>query len=624
MKKILITSLLFLFSYLLFSNNNYEKNADAVIEEYNHDFYIDSPKNAKLKVYIRIKVLNKNGDEFAEFAEYYDPFKRILFFDGKIYDSTNKRIRRIGMSDLNDNSLINNFSTYEDNRIKTYSPNIRKYPYTVEYSYQITYNGILNIPRWQPQFDYNLAVLKSRLKVYVPKDLEIKYKNYNIDNPTVITEKNKTVLSWETSDLEAIEYENHHIRFSNFAPTIYLAPNNFKIGNYEGNMSSWESFGNWINDLIKDQYVIPDKLKTEIDNLITNDTNKIEIAKKIYRFVQNNTRYVSIQLGIGGWKPFSANEVYNLGYGDCKALTNYTKALLSYCNIDSHYALIKAGKYSYDIDTSFPSNQFNHAILCLPIDKDTVWLECTSQTAPFGYLGNFTDNRHALIIKENKSKIVKTISYNSEKNIQIRKANISINNLGNVTGKINTFFSGVLYENVSYMMGLGKERQQELLYKKHNINNLKINNFKIGVNRQRIPTAMEYLTVEIPKYSTISGSRLFLSLNLMNKSTYIPKEQDNRISPIKINTGYHDIDSIRYTYPDKFAIEYIPNDISIKNSFGEYNIKMQVNKNEILYIRNLIIYEGIYPASEYNNFYSFFADISKFDKSKCILKKKEL
>ncbi|MDP4989490.1 MAG: DUF3857 domain-containing protein, partial [Polaribacter sp.] len=108
--------------------------------------------------------------------------------------------------------------------------------------------------------------------------------------------------------------------------------------------------------------------------------------------MQQKTRYISVQIGIGGWEPIAANLVDDVGYGDCKGLTNYTKALLDVADVTAYYTVVYADD-RIDVDKDFSSLQGNHVILNIPNNGKDVWLECTSQTMPFGFLGDFTDDR---------------------------------------------------------------------------------------------------------------------------------------------------------------------------------------------------------------------------------------
>src|SRR5690606_36041786 len=99
-------------------------------------------------------------------------------------------------------------------------------------------------------------------------------------------------------------------------------------------------------------------------------------------------------------------------YGDCKALSNYMKALLKEAQIPSQLVIVKAGK-NKDLWADFSAiGQANHMILCVPMVKDTVWLECTSQRNPYNYLGSFTGDRNVILVSDEGGKVVKTPKLN--------------------------------------------------------------------------------------------------------------------------------------------------------------------------------------------------------------------
>src|SRR5690606_888532 len=119
---------------------------------------------------------------------------------------------------------------------------------------------------------------------------------------------------------------------------------------------------------------LPAHIAQQVKALTSGITDVKEKITVLYNYLQKNTRYISIQLGIGGWQPFDDSYVAKNGYGDCKALTNYMQSLLTSANIPSFYTLVYAGasgtaKNRFVPD--LPSQQFNHVVICVPTGKDS-------------------------------------------------------------------------------------------------------------------------------------------------------------------------------------------------------------------------------------------------------------
>ena len=140
--------------------------------------------------------------------------------------------------------------------------------------------------------------------------------------------------------------------------------------------------GKWFYDeILYGTTDLPEETKIKIKNLVGNEKDPLKIAEIVYKYMQEKTRYVSIQEGIGGWKPMLAKDVDKLGYGDCKALTNYTRALLDAVGVVSYYTRLYGETDKKEIYADIVSFQSNHVILAIPDKSNYVWLECTNQTS---------------------------------------------------------------------------------------------------------------------------------------------------------------------------------------------------------------------------------------------------
>ena len=321
--------------------------------------------------------------------------------------------------------------------------------------------------------------------------------------------------------------------------------------------------------------------------------------------MQGKTRYINISLGIGGWKPFDASVVDKLGYGDCKALTNYMKTILDTMGIRSYFAFVLAGQDESDIDTSFPSSQFNHVFICVPLKTDTIWLECTNQKNPFGFVGSFTANRHALIVTPEGGKLVQTPNLSAEDNLQMRKAEVTVDEEGNGTAVVTTKYTGFQYDDrIPYFFANADDQKKELL-EDIDIPSFKIDKWNYTRDEGNFPCITENLQLQLENYTATSGKRIFLTLNLMNKSDNIPASLKSRKTNVLFHWSYIDTDTIIYNLPENLKVEFLPEMKEIKSEFGIYTAIVKVEGNKLIYIRSFKHNNGQYPASKYNNYINF-------------------
>jgi hypothetical protein len=257
------------------------------------------------------------------------------------------------------------------------------------------------------------------------------------------------------------------------------------------------------------------------------------------------------------------------------------------------------------------------------MQKDTVWLECTSQTEAFGYSGSFTGNRHALLITPEGGKIARTPIYNASHNVQKRVATIKLDALGNGFSSIETFYSGLLQDELSQVFTATVEDQKEWLHKHVSFPSYTIQKFEFIQKKDRIPTITEKLAVAVNKCASFSGKRIFITPNLLNQVKWNLPPDENRTIDIVNDYAYTTEDIISYQIPEgSFHPEFLPETQNITSAFGEYNATFKLEGNAITYTRTLKMNKGRFPGNSYQALQQFYKKISQADKLQIVLASK--
>jgi hypothetical protein len=589
--------------------------AVAVIRDSKTVVDMRSPTNVSINITKAVTVFNKTGERYGELVLFYDKNISIKGVKGEILNEFGKPLSKFSLSNFKDESAINDFSLYEDSRIKYYIPQVTEYPYTIVYTYEVKHKQNLIIPEWRPVPGFDVSVEKSSYEfIHSPGDeLRVHTVNYAAKPEEVVAEKQQSLL-WKVTDVRAIKHEAFSPNEDHYFTSVRIAPKNFSYYNFKGSYTDWQGLGQLSYDyLLKDRRELPPETIETIKELVKNEADVKTKAKKIYQYMQQKTRYISVQIGIGGFRPIKAAEVDRLGYGDCKGLVNYMQSLLDVAGIESYYCVVSAGEDKTSLIPSFASmEQGNHIILCLPLKGDTTWLECTSQDAPFGYLGSFTDDRWVLACTENGGKLLRTPKFEPASSVQKRNADLTLYKNGNVEGTLTTSFKGSQFENHYFLLNkLGAEREKQLKYI-YDINNITFTNIDLSADKN-IPVFNEKLAVSINNYAAVNNGKLFIAPNLFNVKRTVPSVR-NRELPFEIKRGYVDIDSVTFKLADGIVPVLFPKNIKIENKFGFYEVDIRMKDKQISYYRKLMLNDGKYTSTDYEAFETFINEVAGNDK----------
>lgn len=599
-------------------------NANTIIRKSSIEITIEAIDKQVIRRKRIVTILNKQGDKNADLYQHYNNDTRINNLSVKIYDGLGNELKKYSKRKFIDVSAVDGGTLYSDAKVKyiDYTPTI--YPYTVVFESEVQNSSTGFIPKWYPIETYGVSVEKSVYKINNPKNLIIRKKENNFNEYTISNLSQGSTIYYKLLNQPAKKYEQNSLAFFNIMPNLLVALNTFSLKGIQGNGSNWKEFGKWINNkLLLGKQKLNEATIKEVKELVKNTTSNVEKAKIIYKYMQDKTRYISVQIGIGGWAPIEASEVDKVGYGDCKGLTNYTKALLDAVGVTSNYTVVYAQKRR-DIDKDFPSIQGNHIILNLPNNGNDIWLECTSQTMPFGFLGDFTDDRNVLVITPEGGVIKRTPAYKNETNLQTTKAKIILDKKGNITANVERISKGTQYDSKFH---IEKKTEEDLIkYYKSNTwdynNNLEIVSASIHNNKKDV-IFTEKIKTTINEFASINDSEYLFRPNVFNKYSYVPKRYRNRTLPLKVSRGFLDKDEFTIIIPNEYNIDALPQQKELKTKFGIYKISItKIDDTTLLYKKYFLLKDGIYPKEDYKKYRKFLRSVSKLENSRIALIKK--
>lgn len=629
--------LIFLFIFLSFSVFAQKKeylvsqiadslmaNANAVVRLNELDITISSQQSMTVYTKRIVTVNNKYGLGAINANKGYDKSTTIKNIEAVVYDAFGAEIKKIKRKDFKDQSAVDGSTLFSDNRVVFLDYTPIMYPFTIEFTCESVTSNTAAIPQWFPIYNYYTSVEKNILNVYFPNTLGFKKKEFNFSNFQIKKSvETATQLSYNAVAIVAQKPEDLSPDFVKIYPRVMMGLEVFNLEGVDGTAKNWKEYGQWFSDkILTNTTNLSDETISKIKTLVGAETDPIKKAKIVYQYVQNKSRYISVQVGIGGFKPMLANDVDRLSYGDCKALSNYTRALLNAVDVPSYYTELYGDSDKTDIESDFSSLQGNHVILAVPNKNEYVFLECTSQDNPFGYQANFTDDRNVVVIKPEGGEIIRTKNYEEKDNTQIGNGTYSISETGDFVGELAIVSKGTQYGK-KYRLEKLPPTENEEHYKRYwdNINNLKINKTTFSNDREKI-SFTENARISAVNYGTISGNKILFVVNAFNQYSGNIKKSRNRKTPFEIQRGFLDNDEISIVLPNGFSIEALPDNVDLTTKFGVYKTEIiKKDGSNLVYKRSFLLKKGLYPKEEFEEYRLFIEKISRNDNSKIVIAK---
>ena len=607
MKYRLIVPLL-LWAGLLSAQEKY----NAVVLEDEESFSMTSATAATYTVRRSVRVFNDAGLEDAEFNEYTDQFRSLSSFKGTIEKEGGKPVK-IKKEDLVTISVASGLA--EDGFINAYQPTA-SYPFTVTYEYTMTFRkGFASFPSFFPVSGEKVKVEKASYTIQVPSGTEIRYFAAKAGEPRKESDKADT-YRWDFPVFEGYADEALMPSWREIVPFVIAGPVDFTFAGVPGNQGSWEEVGAWCYGLKEGTVDLPADFVARLKSMTADANSDLEKVRILYDYLREHTRYVSIQLGIGGYKPFPASQVNKTGFGDCKGLSNYMLAMLDAVGVPSSYTIVNTNRAQF-LPGIAGIGQMNHVMLCVPLPekKDTLWLECTNPSIPLGYRHEDVAGHDVVLATAEGGIPIRVPAYADTLSRDYRDLEVTLEADG--SAKVSVRKSLYLDETEGWISirDWKPETQRSKLISGLTVQPQSFvltgvqDNFREYDGPDYCPWMQVDYTFDTRQYATGGKDRLFVPANPypMGGSVQRSKRQNDLVC----RRGSIDRERIRIRIPAGYAVESLPNPVSLDTEWGTFTATAQEEDGTVTITQELRFKQFRESPDHYDSFRTFIRALNK-------------
>jgi tetratricopeptide (TPR) repeat protein len=239
----------------------------------------------------------------------------------------------------------------------------------------------------------SVIVFDDQLEVNIPRDSLVKLKTAPGFDPKIKEQDDRRIYTWTYANLKRVEKDEKAEAAKKKkddddepkSPHIQLTT-----------FQSWDQVGQWYAGLERDRIVPNEQIRAKVEELVRGRSSDKDKIEALYQYVAKNFRYVSLSLGQGRYQPHAAADVYANQYGDCKDKHTLLSSMLIAAGLRASPALMNSSR---KIDADVPSpGQFDHVITAIPLAGEMLWMDTTSEVAPFLLISPQLRDKKALLV----------------------------------------------------------------------------------------------------------------------------------------------------------------------------------------------------------------------------------
>jgi hypothetical protein len=617
----------------------HDEKTDAVLLYSETNVTIVSAEKIKTQVRTAYKILRPAGRQYGTVEVFFNSHKKVTGLrgwcipaQGKDYEIKDKEAVEVSAPKIEGAELV------DDVKAKVLEIPASDPGNIVGYEYELEEQPLVLQDEWY--FQEPNPVRESHYSLQLPPGWEYKVSFLNYPEAK-ITKTGSNPWQWSVSDVKGIRPEEDMPPFRGIAGQMIVSF--FPPGGQSSNngFSNWQEMGIWYSNLTNGRPDASPDIKQKVSALIASSATPLDKMRSLAQFVQNDIRYVAIELGIGGWQPHPAAEIFTHRYGDCKDKTTLMKSMLHEIGVDSYYVVINTERGS--ISPDMPVNMdFDHVIIAIKLPDGLsnpslvatlshprlgrlLFFDPTNELTPFGQIGGYLQANWGLLVTSTGGELVELPKQPAALNSIRRTGTLTLDATGNLKGEVQETRLGDRAWGERFALR-GVTKDVDKIKPIENLLAGSLSTFHvtraslINLHQTDQPFGFEY-SFDAANYAKSAGDLLIVRPRVLGTNARaILETKEPRAFAIEFDGPVLDTDTFDISLPPGYAVDDLPPPVDADFSFASYHSKSEVNGNVIHYTRSFEVKELSVPVNKANDLKKFYRIISSDERNTAVLK----
>src|SRR5271167_59620 len=617
----------------------HDEKTDAVQLYSEKTVTVVSADKIKTTVRVAYKILRPAGHDFGVVVVSYNAHEKITAIkgwcipaQGKDYEVKDKDAVEVSLPKVDGSELV---SDVKDKvlRIPASDPgNIIGYEYEEEKQPYVLQDV------WS--FQETSPVREARYTLQLPQGWE--YKATWLNYPEAKSAQTGSLAQWVVTDIKGIRHEDDMPPWPGVAGQMIVSF--YPPGGAAQNKAfqSWQQMGVWYQGLISGRQDASPEVKQKVAALTASAGTQLEKMKTVAGFAQKDIRYVAIELGIGGWQPHPAAEVFTHHYGDCKDKVTLMSAMLREIGIENYYVVINSERGSVTPQTPAHMGGFDHVIIAIKLPADVtesslvatmvhpklgklLFFDPTDEMTPFGQLYGALQANYGLLVAPDGGELIELPQLPPASNGISRTAKLSLSPTGTLSGDVNEVRVGDRASAQRWALrtvtkDADRIKPIEALLSQ-SLTTFQITKATIG-NLQLTDKAFLYdYSLVAQNYAKTAGNLLLVRPRVLgSRSSDLLETKEARKYPVEFEGPSRDTDTFEIKLPQGYEVDDLPPPVNADYSFASYHSKAEVVGDTLRYTRTLEGKELSVPWSKVDDLKKLYRIIANDERNTAVLK----